>query len=118
MTAGASRFCPYAIAVVFTNVKQLWIVRKFRNSQELCEISEPKRPVRLSSGQDGTDGSTWKGSRQTGILASIWMTARNGWAGPVGVSGGAIFRVTQIDGRALQVIGEDCRRRVRTADDG
>ena len=35
-----------------------------------------------------------------------------------GVSGGAILRATPDDGWALQVIGEDCRRRVRTADGG
>jgi len=46
------------------------------------------------------------------------MTAWDGWAGPAGVSGGVIFRVTPDDGRALQVIGEDYIRWVRTADDG
>jgi len=32
------------------------------------------------------------------------MTARDGRAGPVGVSGGAIRRITPGDGRSLQVI--------------
>jgi len=42
---------------------------------------------------------------RTGILASIQTTARDGLAGTTGASGGAIFRVTPDDGRALYVPG-------------
>jgi len=38
--------------------------------------------------------------------------------GPTGVSGGIIFWVPPDDVHALQVIGEDCIRWMRTADDG
>jgi len=61
---------------------------------ELSGVSEPtrpsvrKRPVCPSFGPDGTDGSTRKCSR-------------DGPAGLVGVLGGATFRVTPDDGRAL-----------------
>ena len=48
-------------------------------------------------------------TERTGILTSVQMTSRDGEAGSLGVSGGAIFRVTPDDGRALQEIGEDCR---------
>ena len=37
--------------------------------------------------------------------------------GTAGVSCGAIFRVAPEDGRALQVISENCRRRARTVED-
>jgi len=43
---------------------------------------------------------------RTGILASA---ARDGLAETIGVSSGAIFRVTRDEGRALQVIDVPCR---------
>jgi len=45
----------------------------------------------------------------------VRKTARDERVGTTGVSDGAIFRVAPDDERALQVISEDCRRRVRTA---
>ena len=51
-------------------------------------------------------------------LGAVRITARDGRAGPADVAGGAIFRVTPDDRRALQIIGEDYIRGVRRADDG
>jgi len=81
------------------------------------QCSQASSPSVFGSGLDGRQYLKERPGR-TGILASIQTTARDGLAGTAGVSGGAISRVTRGDGRALQVIGEDWRRPVRTAEDG
>jgi len=59
---------------------------------------------------------------QTGILASVWKTARDGRAGTTGVSGGGICSAPPRDRWALKVTGPEVppgnwRRQQVTADD-
>ena len=70
----------------------------------MLSTSEPKRPVRPSSGPDGTDGVP----ERTGILASVRKTVRDGRAGTTGVLGGGICREPpRDDGWALKVTGPE-----------
>jgi len=59
---------------------------------------------------------------RTGILASVWKTARDGRAGTTGVSGGGICSAPPRDRWALKVTGPEVppgnwRRQQVTADD-
>jgi len=104
----------------------------FHPGEHLCWISKgfPYQSSQASSPSvfgPGRDGRQYLKAPpgRTGISASVRTTAQDGLVGTAGVSGGAIFGETPDDGWALQVtrgplqvIGEACRRRVRTADGG